>query len=147
MKSIIKIMMIATAILSFTCTATAQHRRGGERMSQEQLAEKQAKHIAQELSLSPETSELFISTYINCQKEIWSLGPRHTDSRQSHISESQADSAIQDRFERSQRVLDIRKKYYAEYCKFLTPKQIERVYELERQMMRHLYHRRNSRRR
>lgn len=45
---------------------------------------------------------------------------------------------IQNRFDRSQKLLDIRKKYYDEYSKFLTQKQIERVYELEKQMMKRL---------
>ena len=34
-------------------------------------------------------------------------------------------------------MLDIREKYYYAYSKFLTPKQIQRVYDLERQDMQH----------
>lgn len=42
------------------------------------------------------------------------------------------------RFDRSQKILDLRKKYYAIYSTFLTQKQISRVYEIERDMMRRL---------
>lgn len=138
MKNLIRIMLLVTAVLAFTCTASAQNRRGGERISREQLAEKQAKHIAEELALSSEVSEKFITTYLKCQQEVWALGPRQGRPGKGAMSESQTDSVIQTRFDHSQKLLNIRKKYYAEYSKFLTAKQIERVYELERQMMKRL---------
>jgi hypothetical protein len=40
--------------------------------------------------------------------------------------------------ERSQKILDLREKYYKKYSAFLTQKQIERVYELERKAMQRL---------
>lgn len=147
MRNLIRIMLLVTALFAFTCTASAQHRRGGERISREQLAEKQAKHIAAELDLSSDATEKFIATYLQCQREVWALGPRQSKRSKSSMTESQADSVIQTRFDHSQKLLNIRRKYYAEYSKFLTSKQIERVYELERQMMKRLSDRRNSRRR
>lgn len=42
------------------------------------------------------------------------------------------------RFDHSKRILAIREKYYEEYSKFLSQKEIEQVYELERQAMRRL---------
>lgn len=147
MKNLIRIMLLVTAVFAFTCTASAQNRRGGERISREQLAEKQAKHIAEELALSSEVSEKFIATYLKCQQEVWALGPRQGRQGKASKTESQTESEIQSRFDRSQKLLDIRKKYYAEYSKFLTAKQIDRVYKMEHQMMKRLNGRRNSRRR
>lgn len=146
MNKIIRIMLLVTAVFAFTCSATAQHRRSGERISREQLAEKQAKHIAEKLALPPHEADRFISTYLKCQREIWALGPRKGGKSKHTLSETQTDSAIQARFDNSRKLLDIRKKYYAEYSEFLTAKQIERVYELERQMMKRLSNRRNSKR-
>lgn len=34
--------------------------------------------------------------------------------------------------ERDQKLLDLRKKYYNEYSKFLTQKQIDRIYQMEK---------------
>lgn len=147
MKNLIRIMLLVTAVFAFTCTASAQNRRGGERISREQLAEKQAKHIAEELALSSEVSEKFIATYLKCQQEVWALGPRQGRQGKDSKTESQTESEIQSRFDRSQKLLDIRKKYYAEYSKFLTAKQIDRVYKMEHQMMKRINGRRNSRRR
>ena len=36
----------------------------------------------------------------------------------------------------SEKILNIRQKYYKKYSQFLTQQQIQRVYELERQMMK-----------
>lgn len=145
MKNLIRIMLIVTAVFAYTCQASAQHRRGGERISREQLAEKQAHHIAEELALSSDVSEKFIGTYMKCQREIWDLRSRQGRQKKSSMTDMQVDSVIQTRFDHSQKLLDIRKKYYAEYSKFLTARQIDRVYELERKMMKRLNSRRNSR--
>ena len=47
MKNLLRIMLLVTAVFAFTSSVSAQQRRGGERISREQLAEKQAKHIAE----------------------------------------------------------------------------------------------------
>lgn len=41
-------------------------------------------------------------------------------------------------------MLDIRNKYYQEFSKFLTQKQIEQMYEKERKMMKRLSERRRG---
>ena len=105
-------------------------------MSREQLAEVQARHIARQLAFDDKTTAKFVDTYTRCQKEIWTLAPKK--QRQRGATETEAGETIQNRFDRSQKLLDIRKKYYDEYSKFLTQKQIERVYELEKQMMKRL---------
>ncbi|EGF52450.1 hypothetical protein [Bacteroides fluxus] len=48
---------------------------------------------------------------------------------------------MNERFAHSQKILDLRKKYYLKYSKFLTPTQIEKVYVLERRMMNRLFQR------
>ena len=57
-----RITLLVTAIFAFTCSASAQQRREGGRISREQLAEKQAKYIAEELRLSTDETEKFIPT-------------------------------------------------------------------------------------
>ena len=57
MKNLFRLMLLVTALLAFTPTADAQNDKGSQRrIRREQLAEKQAKHIAEKLSLSPELS-------------------------------------------------------------------------------------------
>ena len=62
------------------------------------------------------------------------LGPRQ--KRVNNATEEQAEQAIKQRFEKSEKLLNIRQKYYKKYSEFLTQAQIQRVYKLERQMMK-----------
>ncbi|MDE6756144.1 MAG: hypothetical protein K2J66_03260, partial [Muribaculaceae bacterium] len=57
-------------------------------------------------------------------------------TRNKSLTEAQTDSLLRSRFDHSQKLLEIRKKYYDEYSKFLSAKQIKRVYEMEEQMMK-----------
>lgn len=59
------------------------------------------------------------------------LGTTKSKSPKRRLTEMQTDSLIRARFNHSQKLLDIRKKYYAEYSKFLAPSQIEKVYSSE----------------
>jgi len=133
MKNLLKINLMAVLVLVFCTMATAQDPH--QRMSREQLAEKQAKHIAHELAFDETTTQQFIETYCAYQQEVWALGPRQ---KPEPTNDEEAEQAIKERFERSQQILDLREKYYEEYSKFLTQKQIQRVYELERQAMNRL---------
>ena len=133
MKNLLKINLMAILVLVFCTMATAQDKQ--QRMSREQLAEKQAKHIAHELAFDETTTQQFVETYCAYQQEVWALGPR---PKTDPTNDEEAEQAIRERFERSQQILDLREKYYEEYSKFLTQKQIQRVYELERQAMNRL---------
>ena len=105
-----------------------------QRISREELAEKQARHIAHDLALDDATTAKYVETYKACQQEVWALGPR-VKRQQNNGSEAEAEQANKARFEQSEKILKIREKYYKEYSKFLTQKQIERAYELERKSM------------
>ena len=51
-------------------------------------------------------------------------------------TDAQTEQEIKQRFEMSEKILNIRQKYYKKYSQFLSQQQIQRVYELERQMMK-----------
>ena len=131
-------MMVATiAILNCGITVSAQDAEQ-QRLSREQLAEKQAKHIAHELALDEMTTQKYVNTFCACQKEIWALGPRMGRHQRTASTEAESEKAIKERFDRNEKVLKIREKYYKEYSKFLSQVQIERAYKLERQSMKRL---------
>ena len=148
MKRIIKTLVIAIMMVATCATAFAQqnmqrHPTQKQRLSREQLAEVQAKHIASELAFSDAVTERFVKTYCDCQKEIWALGPRQRPNKKG-TSELDNEERIKQRFAMSEKILDIRQKYYKEYSKFLTQTQIEKVYEQERKMMNRLAKRRHA---
>ena len=128
------------AIMMAVCSTAVQaqtEQSKKQRISREELAEKQARHIAHDLALDDATTAKYVETYKACQQEVWALGPR-VKRQQANASEAEAEQANKARFEQSEKILKIREKYYKEYSKFLTQKQIERAYELERKSMSRL---------
>jgi len=124
--------------------ASAESRQKKNRV---QLAEKQARHIAHELALDNATTQKYVATYKAYQQEVWALGPRVKRHQSDTATEAEAEQANKARMEQSQKILDLREKYYVEYSQFLTQRQIERAYELEQQVMRRLarhHHRQGS---
>ena len=140
MKHIIRTFVIAIMMIASCTTVFAQQNTQKQRMSREQLAEVQAKHIAGELAFSDAVTGKFVKTFCDCQKEIWALGPRQRPGKQG-MSEQENEERIKQRFAMSEKILNIRQKYYKEYSKFLTQAQIEKVYEQERKMMNRLANR------
>ncbi len=135
MKNIIRLLLLAVALTAFSGTVSAQSNK--QRLTREQLAEVQAKHIAKEMAMDEATSQRFIETFCQFQRDIWALGSR---PKQPHnqMTDEETEQALKARFAHSQKILDLRQKYYAIYSEFLTQKQIQRVYELERLMMERL---------
>ena len=125
-------------VAAVAACATANAQEGRQRMTREQLAEIQAKHIAKELSMDEATTEKFVETYCQFQTELWALNPKPQQEPQKEMTDEEIKQQIEQEFDHSQKILDLRKKYYQTYSGFLTPKQIRGVYRQERQMMNRL---------
>ena len=143
MRRLIKTLLVVVMMATIGGAAHAQQSK--QRLSREQLAEVQARHIAQETAMDDATSKRFIETYCQFQREIWALGPRPGRSRRD-MTDEEAGQEMKNRFAHSRKILDLRQKYYGIYSEFLTQKQIKRVYELEQQMMKRLSSKRSKRR-
>ena len=132
MKNIIRLLLLVVSLTAFSSAVSAQSNK--QRLTREQLAEVQAKHIAKEMAMDEATSRRFIETFCQFQRDIWALGPR-PKLPNDQMTDEETGQALKGRFAHSQKILDLRQKYYAIYSEFLTQKQIQRVYDLERQMM------------
>ncbi|HJD09574.1 MAG TPA: hypothetical protein H9922_00225 [Candidatus Phocaeicola caecigallinarum] len=135
MKNIIRLLLLVVSLTAFSGAVSAQNNK--QRLTREQLAEVQAKHIAKEMAMDKATSQRFIKTFCQFQRDIWALGPRPKQPN-DQMTDEETGQALKARFAHSRKILDLRQKYYAIYSEFLTQKQIQRVYELERQMMERL---------
>lgn len=121
MKQLFRVILIAVMTLASGATAVAQN-NSGQRLSREELATKQAQYIAHELALDEPTTNKYVETYCRYQREVWALG-----SRKGLTTEQ--------RLERSQKILDLRKKYYHIYSDFLTEPQLDKAYRLEKKLL------------
>ena len=92
-----------------------------QRVSREQMAEMQAKHISRQLALDDAASQKFIETYCAYQKEVWALRPHRKGIRpnRSEMTDAEAEKAIKEQFDHSQKVLSLRQEYYKKYNIFL----------------------------
>lgn len=136
MTRIIRTLLIVIMMVASNVVAIAQQPNRQQQVSREQLAEIEAKHIAHELAFSDAVSGKFVATYCNYKKDIWALGPRLRPNCRGGASEQDNEERIKQRFAMSEKILNIRQKYYKEYSKFLTQTQIEKVYEQERMLMK-----------
>lgn len=141
MNALRKTILVALTLLMSVLTLQAQV-SGKQRISREQLAETQAQYIAKDLAFDDATTAKFVATYCEYQKELWAIGPRPKKAQNETLSEKQAEAQMQQQFSRSQRILDLREKYYKKYSTFLTQRQIQRIYEIERGMRKKLMQRR-----
>ena len=133
-------------VAAVAACATANAQEGRQRMTREQLAETQAKHIAKELSMDEATTEKFVETFCQFQTELWALNPKpEPQPKEEEMTDDEIKQQIEQGFEHSQKILDLRKKYYQTYSGFLTPKQIQGVYRQEWQMMNRLSQRGKAR--
>ena len=130
MKHLMKIVLVAILSIASSTMAMAQKQDGDKkRLSREQLAEKMARHIAKKLAFNDAQTQKFVDAYSRQQKEIWALG------------ENKHPQNVQERLDRSEKILSIRKKYYKEYATFLSQEQVNRVYELEQRQMKQMLQR------
>ena len=75
MKNIVRFLFLVISLTAFYTTVSAQT-TSRQRLTREQLAKVQAKHIAKEMEMDDETSQRFIDTFCGFQREIWALGQR-----------------------------------------------------------------------
>lgn len=121
MTKLLRTILIAIIVVASGTAAMAQA-DSGQRLSREELATKQAQYIARELALDEPTTNKYVETYCQYQREVWALG-----SRKGLTTEQ--------RLERSQKILDLRKKYYHIYSGFMTEQQIDKAYKLEKKLL------------
>lgn len=127
-------MTVSSTLVNAQTTKTDVQKTEHQRMTREQFAQTQARNISNELALDEEKSAKFCNEYCNYMKEFWAIGPKVGKKQRTDMTDAQAETQNKQDFERSQKILDLRQKYYKRYSTFLTQRQIQRVYEIEKQM-------------
>ena len=110
------------------------HKRG--EISMETVAEMQANKIIGELGLDDKTAAKFTDVYKKYMKEMNDLRKEYMPkvkagevSMPTMPTDAEVDKMMRDRFKQSRETLDIREKYYDEFRKFLSPKQVQKIYD------------------
>ena len=118
-----------------------ENKRPRNRMNMEQVAEMQAAKVVKDLGLDDKTAARFTDVYKKFMKEIddvrkeefanFARGKEGADGKKKMQAptDEDIDKMMRARFVQSRKVLDIREKYYDEFHKFLSPKQVQKVYD------------------
>ena len=104
MKNILRIALCAIMMAMCTTAVQAQDNKQSnkQRMTREQLAEKQGKYIAHELVFDEQTTQKFLATWLDYQKEVWALGPRLKKQDKDSQTEAEAEQAIKQELQKEQ---------------------------------------------
>lgn len=153
--------VLMVAVLMGTQVMNAQNepnkksdKRMRPRMTMEQLADKQAAKIVTDLGLDDKTAAKFTEVYQKYMKELddvrkefplYGVKGMKAKAQASIPTDEEVDKMMRDRFKQSRKMLDIREKYYDEFRKFLSPKQVQKVYD-HGQMNPNLFHKEMNRR-
>ena len=153
--------VLMVAVLMGTHVMNAQNatnkrtdKRMRPRMTMEQLAEKQAAKIVTDLGLDDKTAAKFTEVYQKYMKELddvrkefplYGVKGMKAKAQASIPTDEEVDKMMRDRFKQSRKMLEVREKYYDEFRKFLSPKQVQKVYD-HGQMNRNLFHQEMNRR-
>lgn len=139
------LLVVCLLVMASTCMATTQQQQPSDgnkpgegqrkRPNMEQLTKMQASRISQSLGLDDKTSQKFVETFSQCRKEMETTHPQRPGKKRAEMTDAEVDKAIKADFAQGRKILDIREKYYKAYSKFLSPKQIQRVYDMEREDM------------
>lgn len=121
MKQLLQTIIIAIVVMASGMSAMAQA-NSSQRLSREELAVKQAQYIARELAFDKSNTDKYVETFCQYRNEVWALGPRKN-------------LTTEQRLERSQQILNLRKKYNTIYRGFLTEQQLDRAYKLEKRLL------------
>ena len=144
MKIIFALIMCLMVNNQFTLFA--QNRVNGEkkkRPTPEQLMERQTNRMVHKLMLDDAVTAKFVPVYQNYLKELreckdWKHFRQHEAKRKGikpkrklMLTDAEVEELIKGRFAQSRKLLDVREKYYNEFQKILSPKQISKIYRME----------------
>lgn len=112
---------------------------GHKRMTMEELTAMQCDRIVKDLGLDDATAAKFTDVYKKYMQEMNDLrkkdaprGPRvkgEKGKERPTLTDAEVEKIMKERFAQSRKILDIREKYYDEFRKFLSPKQVQKVYD------------------
>ncbi len=114
-------------------------KRPHKRITMEQMVDIQSNKIIGDLGLDDKTAAKFKDVYKKYMTEMDDLRKKNMPKREGMKpgegkapqmpTDAEVDKMMRDRFEQGRKMLDIREKYYDEFRKFLSPKQVQKIYE------------------
>ena len=100
-----------------------------------QRIEQQVQHYSEAFALNEEQAQRFGTLYKAYNKQMRAIHDQYRHERTaegSTLTDEEIEKRILDNFAQSRAILDAREQYYKEFRKFLTPSQINQIFEDEK---------------
>lgn len=127
-------------MLAFCISSQAQK----ERPDFNRINEKRCEYIAHELNLDENKEKAFKPIYMEyCRKigELFKPDPNRVRKPRDQRTDAEVEQDIKADFARAKRIVEIRECYYVKFRKILSPKQIEKIYAIEKQEQQRMHQR------
>lgn len=152
MKTKFIYVLLAFLMVGSQVTLSAQNQKQGNvdkkhHFTPEQLMQKQTNQMIRTLMLDDATAAKFAPVYENYLKELrdcrmMNRKPKPAGQEAGKggikpksdavLTDAEVERQIEARFAQSRKILDVREKYYKEFRKILSPKQIMKIYQTEK---------------
>lgn len=155
MKTKFMYVLLATLFMGAQMTLSAQNNENKQRKQRpnpEQLVKIQTDHMVKALMLDDAVAAKFTPVYeryLNELRECRMMNHRPrvkkdaaqgteansagaVDAQKPQMTDAEIAKQIKDQFAQSRKMLDIREKYYNDFSKILSQKQIMRIYQMEK---------------
>lgn len=132
-----KVIVLMMAVLLSVGAVSAQDKKdsetagkGCEKPNFEQMDARAAERIADDLCLDDATSSKFSATYKSYREDLRKAKGdccKQKGSRDKKMSDADVEKSIKEGFKTKRAVIDVQEKYYSEFRKYLSPKQIKKA--------------------
>lgn len=120
----------------------------GERPSPQEMLQRRCQHLIQKMGLEQEAAAKFEPIYRRYQQEMMQIhrqyGRKHFHPRGQETTpptDEQIEERMLNRFALSRAILEVRERYYKEFRTVLSPRQVQHIYDQEREGGERMQHR------
>ncbi len=120
----------------------------GERPSPQEMLQRRCQHLIQKMGLEQEAAAKFEPIYRRYQQEMMQIhrqyGRKHFHHRGQETTpptDEQIEERMLNRFALSRAILEVRERYYKEFRTVLSPRQVQHIYDQEREGGERMQHR------
>ena len=135
MRKMIIIAMTMLMAINLHAQQAGGNGQTGNRQQAMQRIEQQVRHYSEVFELNEEQAQQFGTLYKAYNKQMRAIHDQYRHERTaegSTLTDEQIEQRILDNFAQSRAILDVREQYYQEFRKFLTPSQINQIFEDEK---------------
>lgn len=131
-------MVLVALFMGSQMAIFAQGKKEGKmdrkQFGQEQMQKMQCNQLINALALDDAETAKFKPVYTKYMEEMRAVRDMNPRAPRSTLTDAEVEQVIKARFAQSRKMLDIREKYYNEFRKFLSPKQIQKMYNIEKRI-------------